>query len=79
MSVADDCMATCGTINLDYRSLFLHFECSSIFYDSSIIKTFKADILDTQSKCKQRTLEDTKRGFFGRLIDGVLRIFAPLL
>lgn len=77
--ICDDKLAVLGSVNLDYRSLFLHFECSSIFYDSSIIKTFKADILDTQSKCKQRTLEDTKRGFFGRLIDGVLRIFAPLL
>jgi len=77
--ICDDKLAVLGSVNLDYRSLFLHFECSSIFYDSSIIRTFKADILDTQSKCKQRTLEDTKRGFFGRLIDGVLRIFAPLL
>lgn len=77
--ICDDKLAVLGSVNLDYRSLFLHFECSSIFFDSSIIKTFKADILDTQSKCKQRTLEDTKRGFFGRLIDGVLRIFAPLL
>lgn len=77
--ICDDKLAVLGSVNLDYRSLFLHFECSSIFYDSSIIKTFKADILDTQSKCRQRTLEDTKRGFFGRIIDGVLRIFAPLL
>lgn len=77
--ICDDKLAVLGSVNLDYRSLFLHFECSSIFYDSSIIKTFKADILETQSKCRQRTLEDTKRGFFGRLIDGVLRIFAPLL
>lgn len=77
--ICDDKLAVLGSVNLDYRSLFLHFECSSIFFDSSIIKTFKADILDTQSKCRQRTLEDTKRGFFGRLIDGVLRIFAPLL
>lgn len=77
--ICDDKLAVLGSVNLDYRSLFLHFECSSIFYDSSIIKTFKADILETQSKCRQRTLEDTKRGFFGRIIDGVLRIFAPLL
>lgn len=77
--ICDDKLAVLGSVNLDYRSLFLHFECSSLFYDSSIIKTFKADILDTQSKCRQRTLEDTKRGFFGRLIDAILRIFAPLL
>ena len=32
MSIADDRMATCGTINLDYRSLFLHFECGVFMY-----------------------------------------------
>ncbi len=77
--ICDDKLAVLGSVNLDYRSLFLHFECSSIFYDSSIIDTFKADILDTQSKCRQRTLEDTKSNLFNRLIDGILRIFAPLL
>ena len=39
--VSDDKVATIGTVNLDYRSLFLHFENNSFFYRSSIIAAIK--------------------------------------
>ncbi len=75
----DDKLCGIGTVNLDYRSLFLHFECSSIFYKSDILNDLKKDYLESQAKSRQRTLEDVKKGFFGRLLDSALRVIAPLL
>lgn len=76
--IVDDILCTIGTVNLDYRSLFLHFENNTLFYKSSIIKDLKADYLNTQEKCVERNKENTKGGFIKFLVDGVLRIFAPL-
>ena len=78
-SLYDDELCTIGTVNLDYRSLYLHFENNSIFWHSSIADALKADYLDTISKCEEIKLEDMKQGFFGALFDGILRIFAPLI
>ena len=75
----DDKLCGVGTVNLDYRSLFLHFECSSIFYKADIMQDLKKDYLASQALSRERTLEDSKRGFFGRLLDSVLRVAAPLL
>ncbi len=75
----DDKVCGIGTVNLDYRSLFLHFECSSIFYKADILEELKKDYLTTQAASRERTLEDAKRGFFGKILDGMLRVIAPLL
>ncbi|MCR4676129.1 MAG: cardiolipin synthase [Sphaerochaetaceae bacterium] len=77
--IADDKVAGIGTVNLDYRSLFLHFECNAVFYKADIIDDLKEDIINTQEKCREVTLEDTKKGLFYRFINNVLRVFAPLL
>lgn len=76
--IVDDVFGTMGTVNLDYRSLFLHFENNSLFYRASILDDLKKDFLETQEKCRPRTLENMKISFGRWLIDGVLRIFAPL-
>lgn len=77
--VMDDKVAGIGTVNLDYRSLFLHFECYSIFYKADIVDELKKDYQTTLSKSRERTLNDTKRSRFGRVLDRVLRLAAPLL
>lgn len=76
--IMDDTICTIGTVNLDYRSLFLHFENNTLFYKSSIIKDLKADFLSTQEICKERNKDNIKTGFIKFIVDGVLRIFAPL-
>ena len=77
--VIDDKVGTVGTVNLDYRSLFLHFENNSLFYRASILEDVKADFLATQGKCREMKLgENVKVGFWHWMVDGVLRIFAPL-
>lgn len=77
-SLYDGGVCTIGTVNLDYRSLYLHFENNSIFWNSSIHEKLQADYLETQSKCREITLENMKRNIFGILLDGILRIFSPL-
>ncbi|SDB61933.1 cardiolipin synthase [Butyrivibrio sp. INlla16] len=77
--VSDDKLAGIGTVNLDYRSLFLHFECSSIFYKADIVKELKADYLNTLKECKERSLEDINRKLIHKLINNFLRVLAPLL
>lgn len=74
--VCDDEVATVGTINLDYRSLFLHFECGVYFYQSSIIKDLKADFLATQEKCA--LAKPPRFGLLSGLYYAILRLFAPL-
>ena len=77
--IADDKVAGIGTVNLDYRSLFLHFECNSIFYGADIIKSLKDDYLETQKECCERTLDSINNSFSHRLLDSILRVLAPLL
>ncbi len=77
--VCDDETAVVGTINLDYRSLYLHFECGTLFYHNSIVADVKEDYLRTLEKCREIGLKDTRQGFFGSLFCAVLRVLAPLL
>ncbi|WP_343004873.1 MULTISPECIES: phospholipase D-like domain-containing protein [unclassified Collinsella] len=77
-SMFDDRIATIGTVNLDYRSLFLHFENNSLFYRSSVISEIKADFLATQEKCVEIKPYDARQYSYRWAIDGLLRIFAPL-
>ena len=77
--VADDKIAGIGTVNLDYRSLFLHFECNSVFYNADIVGDLKQDYLKTLSECVERTLNDVKKGVVHNLIDNFLRVIAPLM
>lgn len=77
--VIDGTVGAVGTVNLDYRSLFLHFENNSLFYGAPILNDVEADFLDTQAKCREMKLgENVKVNFRHWLLDGVLRIFAPL-
>jgi cardiolipin synthase len=43
MSVCDDVMATCGTINMDYRSLYHHFENGCFMADCQTVADIKQD------------------------------------
>ena len=78
--VSDDEVATVGTINFDYRSLYLHFECGVFLYKSKCIQDIKQDALETIAK--SRKIENTNvfsNGKIDTLFRAVLRVFAPLL
>ena len=77
--VADDKVATVGTINLDYRSLYLHFECGIYMEEVDEIKHIKKDLVDTLEECHQVTLEEATTKGLKEVWLGILRLFAPLM
>ncbi|MFT3952142.1 MAG: cardiolipin synthase [Oscillospiraceae bacterium] len=78
--VSDDTKAIVGTINLDFRSLYLHFECATVMYKSICVDAVKQDFLEMLTKCRRITLDDcNRRSLPDKLTSSVLRIFAPLL
>ncbi len=78
--VVDDEYATVGSINLDYRSLYLHFECGVWLYHTQSILPVKNDFLNALLFCHQYTMEDYKKThWFQRFIRAFLRIIAPLV
>ena len=78
--VCDDEIATVGTINLDFRSLYLHFECGVWMYRTEAVLQIKEDALAIFRECREITWKDCEEKSLGkRLIQSVLRLFAPLL
>ncbi|MDR1351825.1 MAG: cardiolipin synthase [Treponema sp.] len=78
--VSDDKVATVGTTNLDFRSLYLHFECGVWIYRNSAVQDIKEDFLKTVAfSCHRITLADCARNAFQRVAQDVLRLFAPLM
>ena len=78
--VCDDEIATVGSVNLDFRSLYLHFECGVFFYRSAVVAQVKEDCLNTFACSEQMTAEFCRnRPVPVRLLQSVLRLLAPLL
>ena len=78
--VVDDNYAVVGTINLDYRSLYLHFECAVWMYQTPSVAQVRDDFFKTQQISQEITLEECRSlSFPRRLGRSVLRVFAPLM
>ena len=77
--VSDDAVATVGTVNLDFRSLYLHFECGVCLYRSQAVLDVKEDFLSTLENCREITVSDCQSSFFKRLLQNIMRVFAPLM
>ena len=77
--ISDDQVAVVGSINLDYRSLYLHFESGVLLMQCSMLQKLKQDCIDTFAVSRRVTLSDCRTGFFGRLFDDLLRVLSPLL
>lgn len=76
----DDKEAVVGTINLDYRSLYHHFECAAYMYGKPCIKDIEEDFLATQAKCREVTPESIKKEKLSVKISGfIMKLIAPLL
>ena len=77
---SDGRKAVVGTINLDYRSLYHHFECAAYMVDTPCIGDIEADFADTLKKCHLVTLEDVKNIKTGMKLRGILsKAIATLL
>ncbi len=80
MFVSDDRVAIIGTINMDYRSFYLHFENGVLFYGSSVVRKVYDDIEDTLAICRPIDTEFLRtRKWYSRLVGIILRLAAPLL
>jgi len=77
--VSDDKIATVGTTNLDFRSLYLHFECGVLIYASEAVSAVKEDFLRTLPASQEITLKECVDKKFRSVVSDVLRIFAPLM
>jgi cardiolipin synthase len=77
--VSDDKVATVGTTNLDFRSLYLHFECGVLMYGTRAIGAIKEDFLSTIPLSHRITEGDCAQNAFQRLVQDLLRLFAPLM
>lgn len=78
--VSDDKVAFCGTINLDYRSLYHHFENGVLLYNCASIKDMKKQFDELFPQCREVTEQyKTGRSAALRLWQLVLRLFAPLM
>ena len=78
--VCDDKEAVVGTINLDYRSLYHHFECAAYMYDVDCIHEIEEDFRVTLKKCSRVTQETMKNDKVSRKIMGVvMKAVAPLM
>lgn len=77
--IVDDLFATCGTINLDYRSLVHHFECGVWMYKVDAIKAMKKDYLNTLSNSHKVSLKEAKLKGIKKLFAEVMKMFSPLL
>ena len=78
--VSDDSKAAVGTINLDYRSLYHHFECATYLYRTSCIQAIEEDFQDTLAKCREVSDETIKNEKLStRIIGQLAKFVAPLL
>ncbi len=78
--VADDTLAAIGSINLDYRSLYLHFECGALLYRTEAVMELKQDFTETmEQKTEEITMEFCRRRpVYEKALVAVMRLFAPL-
>ena len=77
--VCDDRVTLVGTINMDFRSLYLHFECGVLMTDMSAALSVRDDNLAMMEKCRKIEKGFPKRTLIGRIFDSLLRTMSPML
>ena len=78
--VCDDEKAVVGTINLDYRSLYLHFECAAYLEDMPAVQAIEADFRKTALQCREITLADVQDiPLLTRAAGWLLKVLAPVM
>lgn len=77
---SDDEKAVVGTINLDFRSLFLHFECAAYIWRNPVVDDIEYDFQTTLEKCERVTMQNCSRyNIIYRILGRALRFIAPLM
>ncbi len=77
---SDDEKAVVGTINLDFRSLYLHFECAAYILRNPVVYDIEKDFQTTLGKCEKITyMKCDEYNIIYRIIGRALRFIAPLM
>lgn len=77
--INEDC-GIVGTINMDYRSFFLHYECGLWMCDREVINGIKEDLVGTMDISKEITYEEWKaRPWYLKVHQKVLNLFSTLM
>ena len=78
--VSDDEKAVVGTINLDYRSLYHHFECATYMYQTDCVADIEKDFQETLAKCRVVTSESIKNEKISyKLVGSIAKMISPLM
>lgn len=78
--VCDDYLTSIGSANLDYRSFCIDYEVNAYIYDTSFAEQNKEIFFRDIEQCKEITLQDiTEQSWFRHLLQGITRLFAPIL
>ena len=77
--VSDDQVAVVGSANLDYRSLYLQFECGVLLLNSSAVSQMRDDFLNMLRSSGEILPEDCACGRIKSFVQKVVRLFAPLM
>ena len=78
--LCDDIQAVVGSINLDYRSLYHHYECAAYLYQVPALTDIRQDFQNTIEKSQEITLKNmNKPNLFTRLATALLKLLAPLM
>lgn len=76
--ICDDIFATCGTVNLDYRSLAHHFECGTWMYKTECIESMKKDFIDTINVSEAIKDAKNRLASWKKIIVEIMKVFFPL-
>lgn len=79
-TVSDGKRAIVGTINYDYRSLYLHYECAVYMIDVPQVNDIETDFVDTLSSCRRVTSVDyDSYPWYYRAMGRILRCVATMI
>lgn len=78
--ISDDECAVCGTINLDYRSLYIHYENGVLLSENEAVLKMRDDFMETLEQCEEiHYTEWKKRPIHQKIVQWILRLYSPLL
>lgn len=62
-----------GTVNMDFRSFYLHYECGVWFYKAKVMEQIRNDFYETLAECKEVTLDKWEnRPFYVKMQQTIL-------
>lgn len=76
--LVDGKIGVVGSINLDYRSLYLHFECAAVLYGCAALADMEQSMTELERQCRQVELSECRTSAPGLMLSALLRLLAPL-